>query len=416
MLIMGLHSSASLRPGLAGASSFPIVFLLSDSHSPGFPLSRSELAAIAPAAAAIGLRMFGLFLMLPVLAPHVLAMPGGSWRVAGLAAGAYGLTQACLLFPLGWLSDRIGRRPVMIGGLLVFAAGGFVAGAAESPVMVIAGRALQGCGAISAAALASVADSVSERGRTAGMAVVGIGVALSFVLAIILAGPLAAWMGVDGLLVFTGVLGLIAAAAVALSGRATKPAGSRPAAAGGLPVALALPCLGVFGIHALLAMLFVIVPVLLAELVGIEDIWQVYLPAFALALLPAGLLIMRAHAMPRLAAVMLPVVAAAALASAWAASAGVLPLAATLVVFFAGFCVLEAQLPAWASGLVGAAGRGRAMGVFAVCQAVGAFAGAAAVGLAGREYGIICLGTAATALALLAIVFFKNIDSFGEKK
>ena len=339
--------------------------------------------------------------------------PAGNWRAAGLAAGAYGLTQAALLFPLGWLSDRIGRRPVIIAGLLVFAAGGFVAGAAESPAAVIAGRALQGCGAISAAALAAVADSVSERGRAAGMAVVGIGVALAFVLAIVLAGPLAALFGVDGLLVFTGCLGLAAAAAVAGFGRFRPPAAPTPHRGGALPAALLLPCSGVFGIHALLAMLFVIVPVLLAELVGVGEIWRVYLPAFALALLPAALLIMRAQAMPRLGAAALLLLAASAPISALAALAGPLPLAAALVGFFACFSVLEALLPAAASRLAPSSGRGRAMGVFAVCQALGAFAGSAAAGLAGREYGIICLAAASAAVALLAVLFlfFNNIDS-----
>ena len=415
MLIMRMPADAEIQPGRFPGALRPLPFcLLSDSHSKSFPLSRAEVAAVVPAAAAVGLRMFGLFLMLPVLAPYVLQLPGGSWRLAGLAAGAYGLTQACLLFPLGWLSDRIGRRPVIVGGLLVFAAGGFVAGAAESPAAVIAGRALQGCGAISAAALAAVADSVSERGRAAGMAIVGMGVALAFVLAIVLAGPLAALLGVDGLLTFTGCLGLVAAAAVARMGRFGAPGAAVPARPGrGLPVALLLPCGGVFGIHALLAMLFVIVPVLLSELVAVGEIWQVYLPAFALALLPAALLIMRAHAMPRLAAGALLLLAASAPASAWAAAAGPLPLAAALVGVFACFSVLEALLPALASRLAAAAGRGLAMGAFAVFQALGAFAGSAAAGLAGREYGIICLAAASIALAILAVLFlfFNNIDS-----
>ena len=411
MLIMMPHARAGLCPAHRGRIRLSPGNLLSDSHLQRFPLTRAELAAVAPAAAAVALRMFGLFLMLPVLAPYVLQLPGGSWRLAGLAAGAYGLTQACLLFPLGWLSDRIGRRPVMVGGLLVFAAGGFVAGIAETPAAVIAGRALQGCGAISAAALAAVADAVSERGRAAGMAVVGVGVALSFVLAIVLAGPLAALFGVDGLLIATGCLGLAAAAIVAVAGRAA-PAGP-PAASGegSLPPALILPCSGVFGIHALLAMLFVIVPVILSGFVDVGGIWRVYLPAFVLALLPAGLLIMRAHAMPRLAAGALLLLAASAPAAALAAAAGPVLLAAALIVFFACFCTMEALLPARASGLAAPAGRGRAMGVFAVCQALGAFAGSAAAGLAGREYGIICLGAVSIALASLAVLFFINLDS-----
>ena len=380
-----------------------------------FLFARDEVAVILPAAAAVGLRMFGLFLMLPVLAPYVLQMPGGNWRAAGLAAGAYGLTQALLLFPLGWLSDRIGRRPVMVGGLLVFAAGGFVAAAAETPAAVIAGRALQGCGAISAVALAAVADCVSDQRRALGMAAVGAAIAAAFVAALVAAGPLAAVFGVEGLLALTGWMGLAAAALVAGS----KIGGRPPAVAGAgrLNPRLLLPCGGVFAIHAALAMLFVIVPVILAAAVEVGEVWRVYLPAIVLALAVAAGAIMHAARMPRLAAAALLMLAAAAPVAVPAAAAGPWPTAAMLLVFFACFCTLEALLPAAASRLAAPGGRGRAMGLFAVCQALGAFAGSAAIGLAGREYGIICLAAVSIVLALLAVLFFNDIDLIsGPKK
>src|SRR5690606_23920237 len=136
----------------------------------------------------LGLRMLGLFMVLPVLALHVREMPGATPLAAGLALGIYGLTQAMLQLPFGWLSDRWGRKPVILGGLALFAAGSVLAALATTPAALVAGRALQGAGAISAAVIALVGDFTPVHRRTRVMALVGIVIGMAFILAFVV-GP-----------------------------------------------------------------------------------------------------------------------------------------------------------------------------------------------------------------------------------
>ena len=140
----------------------------------------SERRAIIALGSLYSFRMLGLFMVLPVLGIYALELPGATPEKLGLALGAYGLTQACLQLPLGWLSDRIGRLPVVIGGLCIFILGSAVAAAAESINGIILGRFLQGAGAIAAALTALAADSTRETQRTKAMAVIGASVGLSF--------------------------------------------------------------------------------------------------------------------------------------------------------------------------------------------------------------------------------------------
>ena len=169
-------------------------------------LNRTEKRAALTLASIFGLRMLGLFLIMPVLAIYGQSYPDYTPFLVGIAIGAYGLTQAFLQIPMGWLSDRIGRRPVILGGLAVFALGSVVAAMADTMSGVIVGRILQGAGAIAGAVLALAADSAREEQRPKVMAVIGMGIGLSFVLALIIAPLLGGVIGMSGLFWMTAAL------------------------------------------------------------------------------------------------------------------------------------------------------------------------------------------------------------------
>ncbi|HJT51988.1 MAG TPA: MFS transporter, partial [Nitrosospira sp.] len=183
---------------------------MSSSLSPE-KLSRTEVRATAGLAGIYGLRMLGMFIILPVFAFYAEHLPGGdNYTLIGIALGAYGLTQAILQIPFGWLSDRIGRKPVIYMGLILFAIGSFVAAAASDIYIVILGRVIQGAGAISAAVMALAADLTREEHRTKAMAAIGMTIGATFALSLAIAPVLNRLIGVPGIFAMTGVLALLA--------------------------------------------------------------------------------------------------------------------------------------------------------------------------------------------------------------
>src|SRR5690606_15383015 len=266
-------------------------------------MTRFELRASASLAAVFALRMLGLFLILPVFAVHARGLPGGdNAMLVGLALGVYGLTQALLQLPFGMASDRLGRKPVIIAGLLIFAAGSFLAAAADTVWMAIAGRALQGAGAISAAVTALIADATRESQRTKAMAMVGGSIGVTFALSLVLAPLLYGAIGMGGIFALTGLLALGAIAVVRWAAPDSPPIlpGSHgdPLAGGegGAPrrssfAAVALEPdllrlnLGIFVLHAVQMAMFVVVPAWLVERAGLalDAHWKLYLPVVLLS-------------------------------------------------------------------------------------------------------------------------------------
>lgn len=349
------------------------------------PLERRASFSLA---SIFALRMLGLFLILPVFAIEASKYPGGTDpALIGLAMGIYGLTQALLQFPFGLASDRLGRKRVIIFGLLVFAAGSFMAAGANSLTWLAIGRAVQGAGAVSAAVTALLADQTRDVVRTKSMALVGASIGLMFALSLIAAPLLVAFTGLSGLFGLTGCLAL-AGVAVVVWWVPAEPTEHKNQPRGRLSEVLRLPALlrlnfGVFILHAVQLAMWMAVPALL-EQTGLsrDHHWWVYLPAVLASFVVMGATLFPMEKRGYLRAVFLSAVGLITLVQVgfWALSHGApsqLGLGLLLFVFFCGFNVLEASQPSMVSKVAPAHARGAAMGVYNTLQSLGFFAGGA---------------------------------------
>jgi MFS family permease len=359
-------------------------------------MSPVEVRAGAGLAGVFGLRMLGLFLILPVFAVHAPALRGGDdLTLVGLALGAYGLAQGVLQIPFGMASDRWGRKPVLYAGLLVFAAGSFLGMFAEDIWTAIAARVLQGAGAISSVAMALAADLTREQHRTKVMAMVGSMIGLMFALSLVGAPLLYRAIGMDGLFALTGLLCI--AAMVVVKFMVPDPPARAAAAKGALDTRAAVlhPELlrlnaGILVLHIVLYAMFVVLPPLVVEAgLPLAEHWKLYLPvvlaSFAF-MVPAVLIADRrnSHKAVLVGAV---VVLAAVEAGFGAARGGIAWLALLLFAFFVAFNVLEALLPSLVSRLAPAEGRGVAIGVYNTTQTLGVFFGGLLGGWIASRFG-----------------------------
>ena len=357
-------------------------------------MTPSERRATAGLSGIFGLRMLGMFIVLPVMALYADTLPGGHDRLlGGLALGGYGLTQALFQIPFGWASDRWGRKRVIAAGLLVFAAGSCIAAWAPDVGWLIAGRAVQGAGAVGSAVLALTADLTRDEVRTRAMAVIGISIGATFALSLV-GGP-AALIGVPGIFALTGVLAL---GAIVMIYRAVPTPDVRRAHA---PEArqwgrvfadgqLLRLNYGIFALHACLMALFVQVPFMLRDGgVGPAQQWAVYLPVLVASVLLMVPALSQADRPGRGKAVFVGGVTALLAGQLLFATAGTsLPLLiAALVVFFAAFNLMEAMLPSLVSKFAPPDIKGTATGVYSAVQFLGAFLGAAVGGWLSQHHG-----------------------------
>jgi MFS family permease len=379
-------------------------------------MSRAELRAGASLAGVFGLRMLGLFLILPVFVVHAPQLAGGdNLTLVGFALGAYGLAQAILQIPFGMASDRWGRKPVIYTGLVIFAAGSFLAAGANDIWTVIAGRTLQGAGAISSVVVALAADLSREHHRTKIMAMIGASIGLVFALSLVSAPLLYQWIGMGGLFILTGVLSLLAIGVMKqvvpdVSRSAEAPPAPRGARA--LREAVLAPELlrinaGIFVLHLVQMAMFVVIPPRLVE-AGLElrDHWKLYLPVVLVSFLimtpPILYADRRNRPKPVLLGAVLLLVAAEALLAAPGARVAVY--AVLLLAFFAAFNILEALLPSLISRIAPAHARGTAIGVYNTTQTLGLFFGGLLGGWVAKHYGTGAVFGTCAVLAVLWLV------------
>jgi MFS family permease len=359
-----------------------------------------ERRSVTTLASVFSLRMFGLFLILPVFSLYAEDLKGHTPFLIGMALGAYGLTQAILQIPYGLASDRFGRKPMIILGLLVFAIGSAVAAMSTTILGVILGRALQGAGAIAAVVIALTADLTREEQRTKAMAMIGVTIGMTFLVSLMVAPVLNLWVGVPGIFWLTAALALVGILVVAVavpapvSARHHRDVQPVPAQFGRVlrDGNLLRLDLGIFLLHFALTALFVAMPLALVEWGGLpkEAHWKVYVPVIILSVVGMVPLVAMSHRKDLIRWI-------------YAAGIGMLGLAqfvfyighhrlvwliVGLWVFFVGFNVLEALLPSLVSRVAPADSKGTAIGVYNSFEFFGAFLGGALGGFVHGAFGL----------------------------
>lgn len=376
------------------------------------PMTPSERRATLALAGIYALRMLGLFMMLPVLSLFAESLAGSTPFLIGLSVSIYGLTQAVLQIPFGLWSDRFGRKKVIVAGLVLFIVGSIVAALSTSIYGILAGRALQGSGAIAAAVMALAADLTQEVHRTKAMATIGASIGVAFAVAVTLGPIVANWVGVQGIFWMTAALAALAIIAI-IAVVPDPPASKKHRDAEVMPeqMSVALKNLellrlnyGIFMLHLLLTATFVVVPLMMrnAGLIAAEH-WKVYLSVMLLSLIVMIPFIIIAEKQRKMKMVFMGAITTLIIADVgfMVFNHNLTGIIAALGIFFCGFNLLEATLPSLISKAAPADLKGTAMGVYSTSQFLGAFVGGAVGGWSYGQWGaeavfLLCIVAAAS--------------------
>ena len=360
-------------------------------------LNSIEKKAAFSLATVFGLRMLGLFMILPVFAIYGQSLTGYSPMWLGLAIGAYGLTQALLQIPMGMLSDKFGRKPIILMGLVVFLLGSIVAATSDTIYGVVFGRALQGMGAIASAVLALAADLSREEQRPKVMATIGMFIGLSFTLAMILGPVVAESFGLSGLFWLTGALtfGAMFMIQFMVPNSVNKaPKGDNVALPEQLGRLAKDPQLcrlniGVFVLHMALTACFVTLPKQFVNAgLSLDSHWQLYLPTLLgsfFLMVPFMIVAIKKQKETQMFAAAITLLALS-LALMWWLPSTLFNLVLVVVMFFTAFNYLEATMPSILSRLAPAGVKGSAMGIYSSSQFLGAFCGGVVGGAIANAY------------------------------
>lgn len=389
-------------------------------------MNQTELRSALALASIYLMRMLGLFMIMPVIAILAPAYPDYSPLLVGLAIGGYGLTQAVMQIPMGMWSDKFGRKPVIIAGLLVFMLGSLVAATAESLWMVVAGRILQGAGAIAGAVMALAADASRENQRAKVMAIIGIAIGFSFYLAMILGPVVATSSGLSGIFYLTALLALAGIPLVFFGVpkiSSTAPKGDT------LPALTSLKQLSghaslwrlntsVLILHCLITLIFVQLPVIFTSHGWLlDEHWSLYLPVLLASVLGMSVLMgMKRRVDGKVLMTLSVWILAVSCAGLFVFADAKIPLLLLVWLFFCGFNYLEANLPAMVSNIAPAGQKGSAMGIYASFQFFGAFLGGTLSGAISEWFGNEAAFLVAAVLCLLWWWVLRGLPSLAPVK
>lgn len=355
-------------------------------------MTQVERRAVISLSSIMSLRMIGLFMVLPMFTLYAHQLLGATPTLIGFAMGVYGLSQAFLQIPFGALSDRIGRRPVIVFGLLLFAAGSVMAALAHSITFMIIARALQGAGAVGSTILALMADMTREDQRTKAMAIAGMTIGASFMIAMLLGPVLTKWMPVSGLFYIAAFFGLVGIVLLYTTTPTPPPAhwhrDAEPELKSFMKLLvapdLAILNTGIFILHAIFTASFVIIPISLHRYAGIDGDhqWHLYLPALLLAFVVSLGCIGYAERKQKVKPFFIAGIATLVIAEIclWIAPTNIDMATLGLCLFLTGFSLLEAFLPSLISRTAPASRKGSALGIYSCSQFLGIFVGGAGGG------------------------------------
>lgn len=350
-------------------------------------MTPTEQRAVVSLSSIMGLRMIGLFMVLPVFSLYAHQLQGATPTLIGLALGIYGLTQALFQIPFGILSDHFGRKPIILIGLLIFAIGSLLAGFAHSITLMMIGRALQGVGAVGSTILAFIADLTRENQRTKAMAITGMTIGFSFSLAMFIGPLLTQWLPINGLFFLAALLGLIGILVLYISvpdsvtiswHRDTEPE-LKSFIKLLITPELAKLNVGIFILHAIFTASFIAIPISISQFIGLKanQQWEIYLPTLLLAFILTLFCIGMAEKKQQLKPYFLGGIATLVVAECllWLAPNHSLVAATGICLFFGSFSLLEAFLPSLISRTAPAARKGSALGIYSCSQFLGIFVG-----------------------------------------
>ena len=353
-------------------------------------------------------RMFGLFMIFPVFSVYADYYTNSTPYLIGIAIGIYGLTQAIFQIPLGYLSDQLGRKPILVFGLSIFFIGSVVAAQSTDIVGVLVGRALQGSGAISAVLMAFLADYVSPIQRAKANAFVGVQIGVAFMLSLLIGPIVTVNFGISGLFWVIAILSVLALLIVVFLPNA-KPRAQYPLSISNFKKILSSDLLrldlSVFSLHLILTCAFIVMPLLLVNnnIIEIKDNWQMYLPVMILSFIGMLPIIILAEKFNKTKAMLLVSIGVLIVSQIlfYNTKLNYTSFFVIMTVFFVAFNALEAMLPSILSRTATSDKRGLAMGMFSTSQFFGAFVGGVFGGLIYNNFGLNSVFLFTTFIAII---------------